>query len=360
MKRTAILALLLAGFAAPARAELPSYGDFVFPKVIQRRNPSYPTSALMHWKEGWVEASFCIDAQGNSHDPVIERSSGLAVFEEAVLKVLPDWKYEPPTLNGEPIEICDVPVRLTFSVAGRPLGARPQFAKQWRAASRLIDAGDAAGAQVRIEALTPENNYESARMHFARARIAEKRGDARAEFEEMQSALRFSNAIERSLKRDAKRRSFHLAIKLGLWADALALYEELKKDRAEVSDAERAAGEELVALVNGDRALATDAELTCRCDAALQSALWETRLLRREFGFRDARGRIERFQVRCQRRRFGAPFEADKSWTVPASWGECRLYVFGDEGAKVQLIEYASEGAKDPAPADGATATRSR
>ena len=82
MKRTAILALLLAGFAAPARAELPSYGDFVFPKVIQRRNPSYPTSALMHWKEGWVEPIRVSRPLNRSVGIIGAGPAGLAAAEE--------------------------------------------------------------------------------------------------------------------------------------------------------------------------------------------------------------------------------------------------------------------------------------
>jgi TonB family protein len=333
----ALFSALLA--SAPATADLPQFGTFVAAKPLQRHNPSYPAAAQAAWKEGWVIVSYCIDTSGSVRDPVIDRSSGSKDFERAALRTLPKWKYEPATLDGVPVEQCATRVRLSFQFGG-PLGARPKFAKSWRAAQKLIDANDLAGAEAKLAVLVPENDYEAARIHFARARIAERRRDLRAQYEETQSALRYSHGVEKSLKGDAKRSAFALATNLRLWADALSLYEELEEDDPqELSDSLRTTGEALTSHVKGDHGLATTGELTCRCDEENQQALWEVRLLRREFGFADVKGKIERFELRCQGRRFTAKFETDKNWRVPPKWGACQLYVFGDAGATLRLVE---------------------
>ncbi|MBM4383772.1 MAG: energy transducer TonB [Deltaproteobacteria bacterium] len=345
----ALFAALLV--CAPAAADLPQFGTFVSAKPVERRNPSYPATAISRWKEGWVVVSYCIDATGAVRDPVIDRSSGAKEFERAALNSIPKWKYEPATLDGAPVEQCATQVRLSFNMEG-PLGARQEFAKPWRAAQKLIDANDLAGAEAKLSELVPENNYESARMHFARARIAEKRNDRRAQYEETQSARRFEYGVEKRLKADATRSAFALATNLQLWADALSLYEELKTEYPkELSEPLRNVGEEIAGKVKGDKAIATAGELTCRCDKEAQPALWEARLLRREFGFVDVVGKIERFELRCQGRRFTAKFETAKNWRVPDEWGACRLYVFGDEGAKFRLIEMPDAATAQAQPA---------
>lgn len=335
-----LFALLIAQLAsAPAAADLPQFGTFVSAKPVQRKNPSYPADALAAWKEGWVLVSYCIDTSGSVRDPVIDRSSGAREFERAALRVIPKWKYQPATLDGMPVEQCATSVRLSFQFGG-PLGARHSFAKPWRDAQKLIDANDLAGAEAKLAVLMPENDYEAARVHFARARIAEKRSDLRAQYEEVQSALRYSHGVEKRIQGDVKRAAFALAANLSLWADALSLYEELKEDHPkELSDPLRTVGEALTSHVKSDKGLATSGELTCRCDKESQPALWATRLLRREFGFADVKGNIERFELRCQGRRFTAKFETDKNWRVPPEWGACQLYVFGDEGATLRLVE---------------------
>ena len=346
----ALFTALLA--SAPAVAELPRFGTFVSAKAKERELPTYPYQARMSLREGWVITSFCIDANGNVRDPVIERSSGAKEFELRTLKVIPTWKYEPATLNGEPVEQCATRVRFSFSMQGMPLGARPQFVRGWKAAQKLIDAKDFAGADAKLVALKPENNYEFARVHFARARIAELRTDRREQYEEIQAALRFSDSVEKPLKADAKRAAFALATNLSLWADAVALYDELKTDYPqELSEPLKEMGEKIVGQVRGERPLGTDGKLTCRCDKESQQALWETSLLRREFGFRDVSGKVDRFELRCEGHRFSAAFTTEQTFRVPESWGDCRLYVFGDEGAKFRLVEMPDTATAQTPPA---------
>jgi TonB family protein len=349
------LAVALAALCTPALAEEePPLGTWIFAKPIARKNPSYPMSAVQQWKEGWVLVSFCIDATGSVHSAVIERSSGVPEFERAALRTIPKWKYEPARLNGEPTEACDVNVRLSFSMQGIGLGARREFVKQWKKASQLIDEAKLAEAKAVLDAIKPHNNYESGRLALARSRIASSTGDRKQQLADLRMALLQPKAIEPRLRRDVRRQVFALEIQQREWASAYETYGDLADDAEALSEPEKNAGAQLSSLIASDETLSTDGELECRCDKSNGDPLWSARLLRREFSFAEASGKIDRFDLLCEKRRFRATFQTGTAWRVPESWGKCTLYVFGEEGAKFKLVEMAPQiAAAEAAPPAG-------
>lgn len=341
-------------WATSTLAGEPPVGTLTLPKPIDRRSPDYPVVASMSWQEGWVLMSYCVDETGGVHTPVIERSSGVPAFERAALRTIPSWKYEPARRDGRAVEVCQVRVRLSFSMHGMPRGARVSFAKRWKKASRLIDEAKLAEAKQILDELSAENNYESARLSLARARIAANTGDRKQELGALRMALLQPQAIEPDLRKNVKRKVFALEVSQRDWASAHETYADLAEEVDSLSDSERRAGAQLAALVAGDQPLATDAELECRCDKSNGEPLWSARLLRREFGFSDATGKIDRFELRCTGTRFSAKFDTESAWTVPTSWGNCTLFVFGEEGAKFRLVELAPQVAASAASASPA------
>ncbi len=345
------LALAVAFVCAPAFAEVePPLGTFALAKPIHRRNPAYPISAAADWKEGWVLLSFCVDTTGTVHSVVIERSSGAPEFERVSLKAIQSWTYEPARLNGEPIEMCDVSVRLSFGMQGIGLGGRREFVREWRKASKLIEEARLAEAKAILDALKPSNNYESARMALARARIAANTGDQKQQLSDLRMALLQPQAMESRVRRSVRRQVFALEVQRREWASAHETYEDLADDVEALSEPEKKAGAQLADLIASDRTLATEGELECRCDKANGDPLWSARLLRREFAFAEASGKIDRFDLLCERHRFRAKFETDTAWRVPEAWGKCTLFVFGEEGAKFKLVETAPRVAAEPPP----------
>ena len=353
-----LVAPLLAGTALAAE-EPPTLGLFIEAKPIVRRSPSYPPSAQSQWKEGWVLASFCVDATGNVREPVIERSSGAPEFERQVLRALPRWKYEPARLNGAAVEHCEREVRFAFSIEGHSIGARPVFIRSWKAAMQLIEVGDVAEARAQLAELKPWNNYESARLALARAQAAQIEGKRSEQLRELHSALSFAENLEKPLRAQVRRHVFALEVNLEKWASALETYADLQKEPdAPISAEELRVGEELVALVASDKTLGTNGELACRCAKENGEPLWAARLLRREFGFSEAAGKIDRFEVRCETHRFTAKFETGTNWTLPESWGRCSVYVYGEEGATFRLLEAPAAVASE-APASAPAAQKS-
>jgi hypothetical protein len=90
-------------------------------------------------------------------------------------------------------------------------------------------------------------------------------------------------------------------------------------------------------------------------------ANWEHTLLRREFGFARIEGQVDRFELRCDWRRVVGEVNTSDAWRVPDSWGNCDVFVFGDPGARVRLVEFpppATAGPEAPPPAAPATTMR--
>lgn len=355
MPKFARLALALSfAFATTAAAEpLPATSTLTTAKALKRKNPRYPTTAAYGWKEGWVQASFCIRVDGTVADPVIQESSGIEEFEREVLRVIPNWQYAPAMRDGVPVEQCEVAVRMMFSMerGGGTLGARPTFVREWKALLPKIEAGDLDGAAAGLDLLEPQNNYENARIAMARARIAENRGDREAQLRAVRDALRFPEHIEKKLSSQMRRLRFALEVNTHEYAAALASFKELEEHDAKVlSDAERQAGDQLRTSIASAKPLSTPGKLERRCHKDNGSPLWTVGMLRREFSFGETTGSLERFELRCEGKRFSSPFSLESAWKIPESWGDCTLFVFGDEGATLKLVEYAGAPASAPTP----------
>lgn len=76
-------------------------GD-VIPVVFAR--PEYPVRALTGNIEGWVQVRFTVTAIGTVRDAVIVESEPGTVFDDAALKAIARWRYNPRVENGEAVE----------------------------------------------------------------------------------------------------------------------------------------------------------------------------------------------------------------------------------------------------------------
>jgi hypothetical protein len=76
---------------------------------------------------------------------------------------------------------------------------------------------------------------------------------------------------------------------------------------------------------------------------------WVHDLMRRSFSVADVSGRIDTFDVRCERgtRRYET-YPDNDIWQVPESWGECGVYVKGERGTTFTLNEHPEGTAATP------------
>jgi TonB family protein len=77
-------------------------------------NPVYPDAARKRGIEGWVELSFTVMPNGAVDDIQVRNASPAEVFDEAAIKAVRQWRFEPIERNGEKVAQRAM-VRLKFS-----------------------------------------------------------------------------------------------------------------------------------------------------------------------------------------------------------------------------------------------------
>jgi len=78
--------------------------------------PDYPPRAQARGLEGWVQVQFTITATGMVRDPVVVNAEPRNIFDDAALKAIARWRYNPKVENGAPIERVGVQTRLVFQL----------------------------------------------------------------------------------------------------------------------------------------------------------------------------------------------------------------------------------------------------
>ena len=92
-------------------SEGPVRGDFVFnatdldtpPTEVVRTIPVYPYKARQRNIEGAVEVKFLVGADGRVSDVQILSSQPAGLFDDAVRKAVPQWKFRPGVLDGRTV-----------------------------------------------------------------------------------------------------------------------------------------------------------------------------------------------------------------------------------------------------------------
>lgn len=84
---------------------------------LVRVNPEYPVRAAQRGIEGWVEVEFTISKAGTVKAANVIGYEPSKIFNQAALRAIRKWKYNPRIENGVPVERPGVIVRLSFRLA---------------------------------------------------------------------------------------------------------------------------------------------------------------------------------------------------------------------------------------------------
>jgi|GEM_PF-1819631 len=88
-------------------------------KLIKRVSPVFPKRALEREQSGYVVVEFKINTEGEVIDPVIVESEPGRVFDNAAIKAVKKWQYEPDFGTQDP-SIAMTRTRMSFAIAGSP------------------------------------------------------------------------------------------------------------------------------------------------------------------------------------------------------------------------------------------------
>ena len=83
---------------------------------LVRVNPDYPQRALSRGLEGWVRVQFTITPAGTVKDAIVVSAEPQDVFDDAALKAIARWRYNPKVENGASVERVGVQTRIVFQL----------------------------------------------------------------------------------------------------------------------------------------------------------------------------------------------------------------------------------------------------
>lgn len=86
-------------------------------KRVRMVSPAYPDAARKRGIEGWVELAFTVQTNGTVDQVEVRNASPADVFDDAAVRAVRQWRFEPVEKNGERVEQRAM-VRLKFSQQG--------------------------------------------------------------------------------------------------------------------------------------------------------------------------------------------------------------------------------------------------
>jgi hypothetical protein len=113
---------------------------------------------------------------------------------------------------------------------------------------------------------------------------------------------------------------------------------------------------EMEQRLTGAELLRATAMLYNHCDCDAGEPVWACSPVRQTFSFDALSGNVKRLEVRCEHDRLQGTVDADKRWTLPEEAGSCRVFVFGDDGARFEFVEHGDAQTEDPAATPPAVA----
>ena len=83
---------------------------------LVRINPDYPPRALSRGLEGWVQVQFTITPTGTVTNAVVVNAEPKNIFDDAALKAIARWRYNPKVEGGVAVERVGVQTIIRFQL----------------------------------------------------------------------------------------------------------------------------------------------------------------------------------------------------------------------------------------------------
>lgn len=370
--------LLFAGItlacAALRAAEAPPAAVVIPPKVIESSTRAfgshYPVGAR---RDALVYVRFNVNARGEVTDAEVDEGGFYSPeFQRAALATVKSLRFEPATLNGQPVEYMGERFGIGYMTgdsSGNPIkGVTREFRSEALKAQKLIQAGDFAGAEHHASWMMSEKvalRYEFAvlqstladtyartgqhHLALAAAREVTARFGMKTELYEPGGPLPKLSAANFLLPKDQMaqllRLRFVLADSLGFSLDALRAHADLQALGLVVEeDPTTPRFRELLRSVQATPEMKGHARLGQRG--------WTHPFLFHRFTIAGVRGgAVRRISLSCAGFRRELDFMPDTEWGIPSKYRNCSARFDGDPGAEFDIIEFRdAQGAGPLAP----------
>lgn len=329
--------------------------------ALEKAAPLFPDSEdLRKGQEGWVRLNFVVTPDGAAVEPIVVDSVGGEAFEKAALDAVGQWRFE-----SSEAEIANNSVAFRFEHSDDSGRASRNFMRWYRLILTELANEDVDKAREnldRTKAFGGWNLYESTILSIVEGRVAESEGNSTLSRAAYRRALGINDsaALTAKTKRELLTSLVRLETEQQRFVSAQEALEALRETRgfAKALASLTEEIEQLEAASEHPTAINVAGNIAAPCECESGQAVWAHRPSRRHFTIENIDGNVERLEARCDNDRLIATVDLEAAWTLPADWGDCEVFVFGDEGAKFAFIE-SSETSQYPAPDEGAIAASS-
>ena len=333
-----VLILIAANAAADG-----STSKQVYAKPVDRSAPRYPSSELRKRQQGWVELNYVVTKAGDVVEPVVEASSGSRAFERVALDTVRNWRYEPAMLNGEPIQQCKTAVRISFALDGTQSEVSRKFYRKYRRIDKALAKGEIDSASSELEKAFELKGLTLGELSWLwalQARLAGLQEDREQQLVAVRRALAVSEDwIPDKLRIGLLTTRVILELKQNNFAAALEAYSDLRSiDGANTADLDPII-QNIREHIDGDELLVSEAVIGGDASCESCSSQWRYEPMRRAIEITDVDGTLGNLELRCEWQRFVDKARENVAWSIPASWGECSVVVFGETGSTFKLVE---------------------
>ena len=316
-------------------------------EALEQPSPEFPEGEMRGGQEGWVRMNFVVGAEGRALDPVVVDSAGGPLFEQAALDVVARWLFETP---GAGMPKANNSVEVRFEIGGDRNRAGRDFLRRYRDIVSDLYYAKPGNAREKVDMANDFggwNLYEATMLALLNARVEAAEGDATEELEYYRRALAISGptTLKRKNRLEILARIFELEVDSRQYGDALVTLEALRATKGSETVLVGLDGKtgQLEKWIEGDEMLTVAATIYSPCDCDDGRPLWVYTPARRDFSFAQVNGNVEAFEARCDNHRLSAQVATGTRWSLPAEWGSCRIFVFGDDAATFEFIEYRAD-----------------
>lgn len=335
-----VVALLLGGAST-------AFGQDGPPRPTAQPAPPLPVNEAGKPTEGWAVVRYSVRKDGTPANVRVVETVPAGIDTKPTVDAVERWKFSPATEDGEAVDWHNTESVVVFRAPGERRPPSSEFETRYDAIRAILESEEseppvdveaAREAVEKSDALIKETATTIEELALAMA----QRTIGAIGMDDWQGAYETLRLLTDPRVAALRGEDLLVALQLRLQvADALGRTADALETQSRISA-------ELAAAQQPDPFTAIAEALRKRLDEdeVLQSAgfigeqPWRVDVTRRTFTLAAIEGEVEEINAECDHRRQRLEYMPDVDWQLPASWGECVLFVAGDAGTKFRFLEF--------------------
>lgn len=311
------------------------------PKVLDRHRADFPGFKPSDYPtEGVVLLEATVTSDGVLKDQRVVRVIGANIFANKALESSKNWRYQPATRNGVPVDRANWEILVTFFYNPPVTGARDEVYRIFRKTNELSGQGkhaDAIAMLLPVLSMPHLNLYEREAISLQLAIEYGHQGDILTAREYLDDVTLIGEKyLSERLRPTLWRMAFIANTQTGQYLEAKEAFDKLNVAQVVGAD------DPLAKLMQSADTRMREAKVLSAAGRIAKTSLlesWQHKLVRHNFAFLKVDGKLDHLRIECGERLIESAFSDKAEWHVPKDWDKCKLDIYGDPGTTFTLVE---------------------